>query len=51
MDDLQRREFHDALLDADASEDLPGQVAGGNPESRAEPAEFARSSQRLALGR
>ena len=24
MDDLQRREFHDALLDADSSEDLPG---------------------------
>jgi hypothetical protein len=24
MDDLQRREFHDALLDARALEDLPG---------------------------
>jgi hypothetical protein len=24
MGDLQRREFHDALLDADAFEDLPG---------------------------
>ena len=24
MDDLQRREFHEALLDADAFEDLPG---------------------------
>jgi hypothetical protein len=25
MSDLQRREFHEALLDADAFEDLPGQ--------------------------
>jgi hypothetical protein len=24
MSDLQRREFHEALLDADAFEDLPG---------------------------
>jgi len=24
MSDLQRREFHEALLDADALEDLPG---------------------------
>ena len=24
MDDAQRREFHEALLDADAFEDLPG---------------------------
>jgi hypothetical protein len=24
MTDLQRREFHEALLDADAFEDLPG---------------------------
>ena len=24
MDDSQRREFHEALLDADAFEDLPG---------------------------
>ena len=24
MDDLQRREFHEALLDADSFEDLPG---------------------------
>jgi hypothetical protein len=24
MDDFQRREFHEALLDADAFEDLPG---------------------------
>jgi hypothetical protein len=26
---LHRREFHEALLDADSFEDLPGQVAGG----------------------
>jgi hypothetical protein len=25
MGDLQRREFHEALLDADSFEDLPGQ--------------------------
>jgi hypothetical protein len=24
LDDLQRREFHDALLEADSFEDLPG---------------------------
>jgi hypothetical protein len=29
MDDTRRREFHEALLDADSFEDLPGQVAGG----------------------
>jgi hypothetical protein len=31
MSDLQRQEFHDALLDADTFEDLPREVAGGNP--------------------
>jgi hypothetical protein len=39
MSDLQRREFHEALLDADTFEDLPGKwqrrhYAGG-PMSRA----------------
>jgi hypothetical protein len=28
MDDTQRREFHEALLDADSFEDLPGPGAG-----------------------
>jgi hypothetical protein len=27
MSDLQRREFHESLLDADSFEDLPGMVA------------------------
>jgi hypothetical protein len=30
---LHRREFHEAPLDADTSEDLPGKVAGGDPEA------------------
>jgi hypothetical protein len=31
MSDLQRREFHEALLDADTFEDLPGKwrIVGG----------------------
>jgi hypothetical protein len=30
MDDRQRREFHEALLDADSFEDLPAELAGGD---------------------
>jgi len=41
LGDLQRREFHEALLDADAFEDLPGKWQGGDPEGRAESAEAA----------
>jgi hypothetical protein len=32
MSDLLRRELHEALLDADTFEDLPGK-AGGDPEA------------------
>jgi hypothetical protein len=54
LSDLQPRQFHEMLLDADTFEGLPGkwqaailkaeenrpnrEVAGGNPEGRAEPA-------------
>jgi hypothetical protein len=41
MDDRQRREFHEALLDADSFDDLPGKVAGGDPRGGTEPAEAA----------
>jgi hypothetical protein len=34
--DLQRRELHEALLDADSFETYPAS-AGGDPESRTEP--------------
>ena len=43
----QRREFHDALLEADTFEDLPGQVAGGDPEVRREPAQAADRREQL----
>jgi hypothetical protein len=32
MSEAQRREFHEALLDADGFEDLPGKWAGGDLE-------------------
>ena len=41
MSDPQRREFHEALLHADSFEDLPGEVAGLDPEVRREPTEPA----------
>jgi hypothetical protein len=43
MDDQQRREFHEALLDADAFEDLPWQAAILD-------AEAARPKLRLVTG-
>jgi hypothetical protein len=49
MDDLQRREFHEALLDADGFEALPGEVAGGNPEGGTESAEAAAGQQQLSI--
>jgi hypothetical protein len=49
MGDRQRREFHEALLDADSFEDLPGQVAGGHPERRGESAEPAAHFRRLVV--
>jgi hypothetical protein len=39
MDDRQRREFHEALLAADGFEESVREVAGGDPEGGAEPAE------------
>jgi hypothetical protein len=50
LGDLQRREFHEALLDADSFEDLPGrwEVAGGDRGGGAEPARAARRDWRLA---
>jgi hypothetical protein len=38
MDADQRRELHASLLDADNFRRSPGDVAGGDPEGRAEPA-------------
>jgi len=46
MGDLQRREFHEALLDADSFKDLPGKWQAailGWPE----PAAAARGQERL----
>jgi hypothetical protein len=41
--DYQRRDFHEALLDADSYEDLPGKVAGSDPRG----AEQLRPKPRL----
>jgi hypothetical protein len=41
LGDLQRREFHEALLEAAGFEDLPGKWQAANRGSRAEPAEAA----------
>jgi hypothetical protein len=49
MGEAQRREFHEALLDADSFEDPAPEVAGGDFAVRAEPAEAARRRQRLAV--
>jgi hypothetical protein len=48
MDDRQRREFHEALLDADSFEDLPGKWQAGDPRGGREPAEAPRRERRLA---
>jgi hypothetical protein len=42
MSDLQRWEFHEALLDADSFEDLPGKWQAAILEAEQEPAEAAR---------
>jgi hypothetical protein len=47
MGDLPRREFHEALLDADRFEDLPG--TGCSFEGGAEPAEAASRQRRLSF--
>jgi hypothetical protein len=49
MSDLQRREFHKALLDASLRRS-GRQVAGGDPEGRAEPARPEDRRQRLIGG-
>ena len=38
LDDRQRREFHEALLEAATFEDLPGRLASGDRHGGAEPA-------------
>jgi hypothetical protein len=42
MDDRQRREFHEALLEADGFEDLPGNWQGSDPQGGTEPATAGR---------
>jgi hypothetical protein len=49
LDDLQRREFHGALLEAGTFEDLPGKLAGGDPGGGAEPAGAPRRHRRLSV--
>jgi hypothetical protein len=41
LSELQRREFHEALLEAAQLRRPAGEVAGGDPRSGAEPAEAA----------
>jgi hypothetical protein len=48
MGDLQRREFHEALPEAGAFEDLPWEMAGGHRRGGAEPAEARRRQRRLS---
>ncbi len=45
MSDLQRREFHEALLAADRFEDLPGKWQAAILKAGAEPTESARRRQ------
>ena len=42
MDDRQRREFHEALLDAGTFEDLPGKWQAAIMEAEQKPAEASR---------
>jgi hypothetical protein len=51
LDDLQRREFHEALLDAGSFEDLPGKWQAAILEAEPEPPEAARCGQRLETSR
>jgi hypothetical protein len=50
MSDEQRREFHEAHFDARPLRRPAWEVAGGDPEGRAEPAEAARRCQLNPLG-
>jgi hypothetical protein len=47
MSDQQRREFHEALLNAGSFEDLPGMWQAAILGGRAESAEAARGEKRL----
>ena len=49
MSNGQRREFHEALLEAATFEDLPGKWQGGDPDGGAEPAAAPRRYKRLGL--
>jgi hypothetical protein len=53
MGDLQRREFHEALLESGQLRGSAGEVARGDPGGGTEPAAAARRDWRLArrLGR
>jgi len=44
MDDLQRREFHEALLDADGFEDLPGKWQAAILKAEQSPAQSTRGT-------
>src|SRR5215207_1119883 len=48
--DLQRREFHEALLEASHVRGFIWKVAGGDPEGGAAPAEAAAHQERLSIG-
>jgi hypothetical protein len=48
LGDLQRREFHEALLDADGFEDLPGKWQAAIVTAEQEPAEAPCRDWRLA---
>ena len=48
LGDLQRREFQEALLEADSFEDLPGKWQAAICEGRAEPAEAPGRHRRLS---
>ena len=48
MSGRQRREFHEALLDAATFEDPSWKVAGGSPGRGTEPAEAAARVRRVA---
>lgn len=46
MGDLQRREFHEALLDADSSEDLPGKRQAAILKAEQSRPKLARTGER-----
>ena len=49
LGDQQRREFHEALLDADSFEDLPGKWQAAILKAESEPAEAEARVEQLAL--